>query len=222
MPRILVLFASSHGQTREIARSLANHLRRHGHAVDLVDSEVSAPPSPETYEAVVIGSRVLFGRYARSIRRYVARHVQVLCEMPSAFFSVSMSVVGGKPDPYLPAFLEETGWKPELTISLAGGLPYRSYNPLLRLVMKRISRKFGHTTDTSRDHDFTALEHRCRGAWHLERSLTSTPARRGRSAGGSRCGRRRPRRARSRPFRRAARRSSEPAAGRGRSRRSWW
>jgi menaquinone-dependent protoporphyrinogen oxidase len=155
MPRILVLFASSHGQTLEIARSLANHLRRHGHAVDLVDAEDSAPPSPETYEAVVIGSRVLFGRYARSIRRYVARHVQVLCEMPSAFFSVSMSVVGGKPDPYLPAFLEETGWKPELTISLAGGLPYRSYNPLLRLVMKRISRKFGHTTDTSRDHDFT-------------------------------------------------------------------
>jgi menaquinone-dependent protoporphyrinogen oxidase len=66
-----------------------------------------------------------------------------------------MSAAGGKPDPYVGKFIHQTGWRPGRTVSFAGALPYTRYNPLIRFVMKRISRKAGHTTDTSRDHDFT-------------------------------------------------------------------
>ena len=62
-----------------------------------------------------------------------------------------MSAANGGRDPTLEAFSARTGWHPGRAVSFAGALPYTRYNPLLRFVMKRIS----HTTDTSRDHDFT-------------------------------------------------------------------
>jgi menaquinone-dependent protoporphyrinogen oxidase len=38
---------------------------------------------------------------------------------------------------------------------VAGALPYTRYNFLVRFLMKRIARKAGGPTDTSRDYDFT-------------------------------------------------------------------
>lgn len=154
MARILVLFASSYGQTREIAWTLERHLRRRGHAVDLVDVRQAAP-DPDEYDLVVIGSPVELGRHARPIRRYVRLHGEALAQVPSAFFSVSMSAADGGRDPSIDGLAAGTGWRPGRVVSFAGALPYTRYNPLLRFIMKRISAKAGHTTDTTRDHEFT-------------------------------------------------------------------
>lgn len=154
MARILVLFASSHGHTRDIAWAIERHLRRRGHTVDLIDARKAAP-SPAEYDAVVIGSRVQFGRHAAPVRRFVERYREELGRLPSAFFSVNMSATSAQPVPYAEQFLAAAGWRPALTATFAGALLYTQYNPLLRFVMKRISRKEGHPTDTSRDHDFT-------------------------------------------------------------------
>ena len=48
------------------------------------------------------------------------------------------------------------GLLPGLTHSwIAGALLYTRYNPLVRFVMRRISRANGGPTDTSRDYEFT-------------------------------------------------------------------
>jgi menaquinone-dependent protoporphyrinogen oxidase len=154
MARFLLLFASSHGHTRDIAWAIERELRRRGHAVDLVDSRLAAPSADE-YDMVVLGSRVQFGKHARPIRRYIRRHADELARVRSAFFSVSMSAAGPEPSRYADELMKETGWHPQRWTSFAGGLEYRQYNPLLRFVMKRIARKAGHSTDTSRDHDYT-------------------------------------------------------------------
>jgi menaquinone-dependent protoporphyrinogen oxidase len=154
MARILILFASSHGHTRDIAWAIERHLRRSGHTVDLVDARKAAP-NPSEYDAVVIGSRVEYGRHALPVRRFVRHYRDELARVPSAFFSVNMSALGPNPVPYAEQFLASSGWHPALTATFAGALLYTQYNPLLRFVMKRISRREGHTTDTSRDHDFT-------------------------------------------------------------------
>jgi len=154
MARILLLFASSHGHTRDIAWAIERELRRRGHGVDLVDSRLAAP-SPADYDAVVIGSRVELGRHAKPIVRYVRQHRDGLASMPGAFFSVSMSAASPGGPPYAEQFMNETGWHPARWTSFAGGLAYRQYNPLVRFVMKRIARKAGHSTDTTRDHDYT-------------------------------------------------------------------
>lgn len=59
----------------------------------------------------------------------------------------------------------------------AGAVPFTKYNVLLRFVMKRIQRKAGHSTDTSRDHvytDWTAVEGFARDAVALVRSAVPT------------------------------------------------
>jgi menaquinone-dependent protoporphyrinogen oxidase len=52
-------------------------------------------------------------------------------------------------------FIAQTGWQPARTLAVAGALAYTKYNFLLRLVMTRIARKAGSSTDTSRDWEFT-------------------------------------------------------------------
>jgi menaquinone-dependent protoporphyrinogen oxidase len=49
----------------------------------------------------------------------------------------------------------ETGWHPRRVELVAGALPYTRYNFLVRFVMRRISRKEGGDTDTSRDYEYT-------------------------------------------------------------------
>jgi menaquinone-dependent protoporphyrinogen oxidase len=52
-------------------------------------------------------------------------------------------------------FIRETGWRPTHIKPVAGALLYTTYNPLIRFVMKRIAKKAGAETDTSRDYEYT-------------------------------------------------------------------
>lgn len=159
MSRILIVFASAYGQTRRIAEALAARLGELGHGVELADARTAGIPPPEDYDAVMIGSRVQLGRHASEVVEYVVGNRRALAQMPTAFFSVSMAAathnVGPDPEGYMNTLFAATSWQPVRFTAFAGGLPYRKYSPLLRLVMKWISRRAGHTTDTSRDHEFT-------------------------------------------------------------------
>ena len=55
----------------------------------------------------------------------------------------------------LEAFVAETGWTPAVRHPVAGALASLEYNFLVKLVMKRIARHNGASTDTSRDWEFT-------------------------------------------------------------------
>jgi menaquinone-dependent protoporphyrinogen oxidase len=158
MSRILIAYASSYGQTRKIAKAIAEALRHNGHVVELADAFAGTPPPVEDYEAVILGSRLQFGAHARPILAYIASNRAALADVPSYVFSVSMSAAGAtSPDPqgYLEKLFVETRWRPRAAIAIAGGLPYRNFGPILRFVMKRISQRGGHATDTSRDHEYT-------------------------------------------------------------------
>jgi menaquinone-dependent protoporphyrinogen oxidase len=56
---------------------------------------------------------------------------------------------------YVTDFLEETGWRPEITATVAGAIRYTNYNFLKKLIIKRIATENGLPTDTTRDHEFT-------------------------------------------------------------------
>ena len=158
MSRILIAYASSHGQTRKIAGAIAAELRRSGHTVELADALAGPLPPVQDYNAVVLGSRVQFGTHASSIIDYIIANRDALLEIPSYFFSVSMSSVGtsvSDPQGYLEKLFAATQWRPSEAVALAGGLPYRRYGFLLRMIMKLISGHNGHATDTRRDHEYT-------------------------------------------------------------------
>lgn len=162
MSRILVVYSSHYGQTCAIANRIAQRLREaHGHEVHVADAGEGwkQVARPEAYDAVIVGSRVEVGRHAPAVVAYLKAYGDALAQRPTAFFSVSMAAstpgAGADPAGYLGKLFAELGWTPSESIALAGALPYRKYGWFLRRVMKQISKRAGHTTDTSRDHVFT-------------------------------------------------------------------
>lgn len=158
MSRILIAYASSYGQTRKIANTLAAELRGRGHEVELADALMAMPPPVEDYDAVVIGSRIQLGLHARPLLEYIIDNRAELHAIPSYAFVVSNAAVGAKvadPSGYVAKLLAITHWQPRAAVAFAGGLPYRSYGVVLRFAMKLISRFAGHSTDTRRDHEYT-------------------------------------------------------------------
>jgi menaquinone-dependent protoporphyrinogen oxidase len=157
MSSALIAYASNHGHTFAIADALARELRSLGLEVTTRNALDGDLPRPDGFDVVVLGSRIELGRHASAIVGYLQQYGAVLRTMPTAFFSVSMSASNGGADPngYLDSTFARLGWRPTVTAAIAGGLPYRQYNWLLRFVMKQIAKRAGHTTDTSRDHVFT-------------------------------------------------------------------
>ena len=159
MARLLIVNGTNEGQTRKIAGHVAETAREAGHEAEVVDSAIGPVlVPPHRYDAVVVAGSVHAGKHQRSLARFVRASLAELTRLPTAFFSVSLSATGSD----LPgarkcadAFLHETGWFPSMVRLTAGALAYSRYGPVKRWIMKRIARKAGGGTDTSRDYEYT-------------------------------------------------------------------
>ncbi len=167
--RILIVYGSNYGQTARIANRMHRLLLERGFTVTMRKGSTLPPEfCPVDFDGVLIGASMIVGGYQKYIRTFVRRHAGVLNAVPSAFFAVSGSAGSTNPleraeaQRRMEGFCRECDWHPTLTASIAGAIAYTKYNVLLRWVMKRISRKEGGSTDTSRDHeytDWTQVEH---------------------------------------------------------------
>ena len=97
--KILVVWASRHGATEEVAHTIAEELTAAGHTVTSVAA--TDAPNPDAYDAVVLGSAVYMAQWEDSMRRYVNTHHDELLARPLWAFSVGLSGVptGGVVDP---------------------------------------------------------------------------------------------------------------------------
>lgn len=160
MTRILVLYGTTHGHTAKIARAIADTLRSQGASADVIEANAEWP-EPEDYTAVVVAASVHEGSYQRPVRRWVRANADALNARPTAFVSVCLGVLQHNPlvqqevAAIMARFLTAAGWRPAVTTTVAGALLYTRYNPFIRWVMKRIVRKAGGDTDTSRDYEYT-------------------------------------------------------------------
>lgn len=162
-PELPVFFASTEGQTHTIADRLAAVLRGEGfdsRAIDLRDLE-AAHLDWARVRGAIIGASLHAGRHQTEVSNFVRSHVADLNARPSTFFSVSLSAASKNLDErrtaqdLADAFPRGLGWTPRESASVAGRLAYSKYGFFKRMVLKRIARKEGAPTDTSRDYDFT-------------------------------------------------------------------
>jgi menaquinone-dependent protoporphyrinogen oxidase len=133
MPRALILYATTEGQTARIAERIAQTLIKFGHAVETCSAK-EAPASLEEakHDGVIVGASIHYGRHPGYLRSLVRSHRGALEARPSAFFSVSLSGggPGAKPEAarrYVEVFLRQTGWHPQQTATFAGALPFSRY-----------------------------------------------------------------------------------------------
>ena len=102
--------------------------------------------------------------------RFAKNHRAELDRIPTAFLSVTLSEAGVEMTDKTPQerarfavsvqevidqFVKETGWKPTHIKPVAGAIRYSQYNFIVKLIMKRIARAAGASTDTSHDYEYT-------------------------------------------------------------------
>jgi menaquinone-dependent protoporphyrinogen oxidase len=160
MSRILVLYGTTDGHTAKVARTLGETLRIHGAEVDVIEAG-TAPLHPQDYAGVIVAASVHAGGYQRTVQRWVRTHANELRGKPTAFVSVCLGVLQRDPKvqqelaAIVNRFFTATGWQPTMSETVAGALLYTRYNWIKRWIMKRIARKAGGDTDTTRDYEYT-------------------------------------------------------------------
>jgi len=81
--RALLVYATKHGSSREIADAVATELRTAFGDVDV--REAGAAPPPAGYDAVVVGGPMIMG-WHRDAEKYVKQHRDQLAGVPFALF----------------------------------------------------------------------------------------------------------------------------------------
>lgn len=159
--RILILYATVEGQTRKIARTIADQLERGGHVVTLVEASQLGYVDPGWGDAAILCAPVHIGHYPTPLVHFATNWKDVLNSTPSAFVSVSLAAASDDPDERAEAaefpkkLFVASGWQPAFVHDCAGALRYTEYDFFKQWMMKRIAAKEGGPTDTAKDHEFT-------------------------------------------------------------------
>ena len=177
----LILFHSKYGQTQKIAEQIADILNSTSLSVVIHNfSHLETTFSIEDYDLIVIGAPIYTSQYSRPLARFVTKNLDSLQGKITAFFSVSLAAAGDEKQrneaiKCMNTFLRQVQWKPSLKTSFAGGLPYRKYNWFIRWLMKRIVRKAGGETDTSKNYEYTNWKAVASFAKELAKTVTASP-----------------------------------------------
>ena len=163
--RVLIVFGTTEGHTREICQFAARVLREAGRTATVEEvRDEGEGVQVAAYDAVLVAGSLHLGRYQPGLVRFVRRHLADLAGRPNAFVSVSLAAAGENPDDWaglnecVATFEHETGWTPEQVHHAAGAIKYSQYDFFKRLVLKHIAAKRGQKTVTSHDCDLTDYE----------------------------------------------------------------
>ncbi|MGZ3650942.1 MAG: flavodoxin domain-containing protein [Bdellovibrionota bacterium] len=163
MKKAAIIFASHHGQTRNIARAIREQLTQEEVPVDVLEisRRLPLPALDPDVDTIFVGAPVYAGGFPRQLIRWVRDHKAALAKTNWAFFSVSLNAADQRPqarradDRAIRKFIAQVGLVPAYVASLGGALNYPGYGWILRTYMKRASSEANGPTDTSRDHQLT-------------------------------------------------------------------
>jgi menaquinone-dependent protoporphyrinogen oxidase len=91
--RTLVIYASKHGSTEDVARWIGSYLRDQGHDVDVRDAALV--PDVEPYDAVIVGGSLYMGRWHADARAFLRLRRAALDERELAVFALGPLTLEG-------------------------------------------------------------------------------------------------------------------------------
>ena len=144
MAKIIIIYSTTDGHTREISSYLMQIVEEHGNQVTLVSIDDGETVDLASYDKIVIGASIRYGKHSAKVYEFIKNNLWILENKSSAFFSVN--VVARKPEkslpetnPYLKKFLMQISWKPKKLAVFAGKIDYKKYKfwdrSMIRLIM---------------------------------------------------------------------------------------
>jgi menaquinone-dependent protoporphyrinogen oxidase len=159
--RILVAYATTEGQTRKIARQVADRLVDQGVSVELASLADAGDMDLRRFDRVIVAASIHLGHYQRVLSEFAASHADQLRDKPTLFLSVSLAAAGHEAEDWkgldrvLDEFQQATGWTPRKVIQLAGAYCPSRYDILRRFVMRRIIAAKDPDADPDADKEYT-------------------------------------------------------------------
>jgi menaquinone-dependent protoporphyrinogen oxidase len=160
--RILIAYGTTEGQTRKIAKAVAARVQELGHDAHLFDTAGLEPVDVDTYDEVVVAASVHHERHQESVEGFVMASLAELQKRPTLFLSVSLAAAfpEGASDAkrYADAFLRSTGWKPMMSLLVAGALRYDEYDYFKAQIIEHVVLKCREVEGAKGDYEFTNWE----------------------------------------------------------------
>lgn len=159
--KILVLYATTDGQTRKIARFCADGLFALGHTVELASAEEAEPLDLARFDRAILAGSVHLGHLQKSLVELARAHAGPLNHMPTLMLQVSLSAAGEDAeeradlDRIAKAFAQETGWTPGAVHHIAGAFTFTGYDFFRSLAMRYIAMQKGQAVDPHEDREYT-------------------------------------------------------------------
>lgn len=166
---ILILYTTVEGQTRKIAGRVAEFFEARGWHAAVENVAGMLEFGLERPDAVILLAPVHAGRYPTPMTHFVRQEHDWLNSVPSAFVSVSLSIVSDvaeerqEAEDYPTSLLAETGWQPAFIHNAGGALRLAEYDFFKRWMVRRLSRNAPEAGEKG-DREFTdwaALEAFC-------------------------------------------------------------
>ena len=160
MANILIIYSTTDGHTREICLRLQKVIEHTGNQVTLVDVGDAAAIDLESFDKIVIGASIRYGKHSPAIYKFIKENTPRLDSKPNAFFSVNVvarKAEKNSPDtnPYLKKFLKQITWQPKNLAVFAGKIDYQRYGFLDRSMIRFIMWMTKGPTNPNTNIEFT-------------------------------------------------------------------
>lgn len=162
--KILIVYGTTEGQTRKIARFLTDRFTDAGHTVELTDATEPGEIDPSRFDKAILAASVHVGEYQSAIIHFATEHSAALSAMPSAFLSVSLAAASDDPNELQDIeriardFTEKTGWTPGEIVHVVGAFRFTRYDFFKSWTMRYIASRKGVTVDPKEDLELTDWE----------------------------------------------------------------
>lgn len=165
MAKVVVVYGTTEGHTRRVARRAAARLRAAGLETEVHDATaLEGPLAAAGLGGVLVLASVHHRRHQAAVTHFVHTNLKRLQQLPTAFISVSLTAA--LPDAtyqdeakaYVSELLDATGWRPAATLRLAGALKYAEYDFFKRLLLGLLERQLGAEVVGGEDAEFTDWE----------------------------------------------------------------
>jgi menaquinone-dependent protoporphyrinogen oxidase len=139
----LIIYSTTDGHTLQICQHLRAGLASTGHSVTLVALADSGGLDLLSFDKIVIGASIRYGKHRPELVAFLERNGEVLNARPNAFFTVNL--VARKPEkcepetnPYMVKLMKHLPWKPKLLAVFAGKVDYPRYGFFDRQIIRFI------------------------------------------------------------------------------------
>ena len=160
MNKTLIIYSTVDGQTRAICDLIKTVNQTAESEVTVASLEEVKALSLASFDKVMIGASIRYGKHRPELYQYINRHHAVLSAKQNAFFTVN--VVARKPEkntpetnPYMKKFLALSLWKPQQLGVFAGKIDYPKYGFIDKTMIRFIMWMTKGPTDTSGTFEFT-------------------------------------------------------------------